>query len=639
MDTEFKKCLDSLSDNESEIRSDALRILLRLCDNIISFPNDHNYRRIRVDDPRIADKLLRAFGAIECLFEMGFVEDGEYFSLPPDASLSRLRQIQKALHGLQTKIQSIGSASENIPQKEKKPKMKHRDKFLNSVVDRFKHILIYENPHLQSKARRVVPLEKLQIGAMERMRELQKQMKKNKLEQNSSPLPEHQVTMEDFLLVELLDWFKNQFFTWVDSPTCSVCDKGCVYERVELSTDPRISRTEIHKCEDCGLEAKFPRYTDPGILLKTRRGRCGEWANVFTLICRTLNFDARVVHDETDHVWTEVWSIACNRWIHADPCENVMDRPLLYERGWKKKLTYVIAYSKDEVQDVTWRYTRDQASIMKRRILCSENDLCSLICKLNDERQNSLGYSKARKQFVTKRRAMELVEFMPAPPGSKKPCEDGDAEYGGRTSGSLAWRMSRGEMKQDLPKEPQIWKIPRDAKQFVIRYYSARDEYETSMDSDKSVERRKGWENGVESIKGGIFRKVESDWKMAYLARSPGQDEGRLSWCFELLQSEQRIKSFAMEAQCTTFNGAMVKWEVQGSHRDPTKPDVFISIDDCQNFRSEDLNNSSRITIIAKLSGGEGDLAWQHAQLFRQSLTNEDSASIVISMELCNEIF
>lgn len=122
-----------------------------------------------------------------------------------------------------------------------------------------------------------------------------------------------------------------------------------------------------------------------------------------------------------------------------------MDRPLLYELGWKKELTYIIAYSRDEVQDVTWRYTRNQAAVMRRRKFCDERDLCSLICRLNDERQNSPGYSAARKRFVTKRRALELVELMPAPPGAKKPEDDAVNEYGGRTSGSLAWRSSRGE--------------------------------------------------------------------------------------------------------------------------------------------------------------------------------------------------
>ena len=75
----------------------------------------------------------------------------------------------------------------------------------------------------------------------------------------------------------------------------------------------------------------------------------------------------RYVLDHTDHVWSEVYSQSQGRWLHADCCENKMDSPLMYEHGWGKKLTYVIAFSKDEVVDVTWRYTCKQQELLRRR--------------------------------------------------------------------------------------------------------------------------------------------------------------------------------------------------------------------------------------------------------------------------------
>jgi len=132
-------------------------------------------------------------------------------------------------------------------------------------------------------------------------------------------------------------------------------------------------------------------------------------------------------------------------WIHVDPCENVIDKPLMYEKGWKKKLTYIIAYSRDEVQDVTWRYTRDQKAVMQRRELCTEQSLIEFLRSLSEQRQNSAGYSQTRKEYVIKRSLLELASTLCIPNSQN---QDSDENYEGRTSGSLAWRLARGEITQ-----------------------------------------------------------------------------------------------------------------------------------------------------------------------------------------------
>jgi peptide-N4-(N-acetyl-beta-glucosaminyl)asparagine amidase len=49
--------------------------------------------------------------------------------------------------------------------------------------------------------------------------------------------------------------------------------------------------------------------------------------------------------DWTDHVWTEIYIEELDRWVHCDSCENAFDTPLVYEKGWGKKLTYCISTS------------------------------------------------------------------------------------------------------------------------------------------------------------------------------------------------------------------------------------------------------------------------------------------------------
>ena len=153
------------------------------------------------------------------------------------------------------------------------------------------------------------------------------------------------------------------------------------------------------------------------------------------LCCRALELDTRMCVDWTDHVWAEVWSQAEARWLHVDPGE-ALDKPLVYEAGWGKKLTYVIASSKDEIQDVTWRYSKDHAATRSRRTLVRPRRLTALLLRLSAARQ--AGVSEQEKARLTARRLAECLELVVAR-------KAGEGEGEGRRTGSLAWRLARGE--------------------------------------------------------------------------------------------------------------------------------------------------------------------------------------------------
>ncbi|KAL0593294.1 Peptide-N-asparagine amidase [Plecturocebus cupreus] len=440
--------------------------------------------------------------------------------------------------------------------------------------------------------------------------------------------PGTNISDEDFLLLELLHWFKEEFFHWVNNILCSKCGGQTRSRDRLLPNNDELkwgaNNVEDHYCDACQFSNRFPRYNNPEKLLETRCGRCGEWANCFTLCCRALGFEARYVWDYTDHVWTEVYSPSQQRWLHCDACEDVCDKPLLYEIGWGKKLSYVIAFSKDEVVDVTWRYSCKHEEVIARRTKVKEALLQETINGLNKQRQLSL--SENRRKELLQRIIVELVEFIS--PKTPKP-----GELGGRISGSVAWRVARGEMglerKETLFIPSEYEKI---SKQLLLCYNIVKDRYVRVSNNNQTIS---GWENGVWKME-SIFRKVETDWHMVYLARKEGSSSAYISWKFECGSVGLKVDSISIRTSSQTFQTGTIEWKLRSDT-------ARVELTGDKNLHSyADFSGATEVILEAELSGGDGDIAWQHTQLFRQSLNDheENCLEIIIKFNgvlLCHQ--
>lgn len=138
---------------------------------------------------------------------------------------------------------------------------------------------------------------------------------------------------------------------------------------------------ELRRCANCsgngGGFFEYARLHGPLALFGTRKrrswvmGQCEEFSRAGFALFASLGYEARYVLDFTDHVWIEVKlpreGKAEPEWVHADPSEGVLDQPLMYEKGWGKKLTMIFSFTPWKVEHVTQRYTADYESTLWRR--------------------------------------------------------------------------------------------------------------------------------------------------------------------------------------------------------------------------------------------------------------------------------
>ncbi|KAI5057760.1 hypothetical protein GOP47_0027775 [Adiantum capillus-veneris] len=302
--------------------------------------------------------------------------------------------------------------------------------FASRLEGYMRQVLQYEDPSRQAKARGTVRLDELEEKAVVA---LAKDGKRN-------PTNEE---IEHCILFQLLLWFKKSF-RWVTSPPCFLCGANTdaiamgnpTHEELQFGGD----RVELFRCRKCYSTTRFPRYNDTMKLLETRSGRCGEWANCFTMYCRAFGYQVRLVLDFTDHLWTECFSKFLGRWVHLDPCEGAFDKPLLYEHGWKKKLTYIIAFSKDGVFDVTKRYTKHWEEVRLRRTLTSEENVGNVVSDLTSQLRHT--YSQEVLEQLRLRDVEEAVELCRFQEEDKTVSD----ALPGRLTGSKEWREARGEL-------------------------------------------------------------------------------------------------------------------------------------------------------------------------------------------------
>lgn len=342
-------------------------------------------------------------------------EKGPALSQPSSRSHSSLTRKSRREESL-VMLTSQGPRSANSDQHDPKPLKApvQGPKFRDVLLTFSKAPLQWENTELLQYALEEINLNAINNEGCEEAKEFMSYTRPGT--RYSKPRWDY----KDCVIRALSKYFREDFFTRIKKPSCGICSTELpTIARGHARPTPeekagKAQVVELYQCAEkhCQAYTRFPRYWDVGTLFKNPRGRAGEAANCFGMLCRALGARVRWVWTAEDRIWTEVYSEHQGRWVHVDACEGIWDKPLTYTEKMGKKLSYCIAFSVDGAVDVTARYVRSSSNALPRT-QCSEEELLGILHEINSMRRAGISRENlARLEKEDTAEAKELVSYL-----------------------------------------------------------------------------------------------------------------------------------------------------------------------------------------------------------------------------------